>query len=171
MAEAPILGDMHEEVGIDSRVVRTESESATAVLVKCRLGYAGELRDYRARIEQAISVTTLVARFLHRTFRDVGWDCWSLANLSSPVSVPVTREMSAVEFAAVVYWEGASRKPYFEGVVDRNRSYLFIAMLNPVDGRASRHTLTFFDSRVHMELVRDTRKKALKTPGSPWAEL
>jgi hypothetical protein len=71
VAEAPILGDMHEEVGIDSRVVRTESESATAVLVKCRLGYAGELRDYRARIEQAISLTTLVARFLHRTFRDV----------------------------------------------------------------------------------------------------
>jgi hypothetical protein len=79
--------------------------------------------------------------------------------------------MSAVEFAAVVYWEGASRKPYYEGVVDRNRSYLFIAMLNPVDGRASRHTPTFFDCRVHMELVRDTRKKALKTPGSPWAEL
>lgn len=171
MAEAPILGDMHEEVGIDSRVVRTESESPTAVLVKCRLGYAGELRDYRARIEQAISMTTLVARFLHRTFRDVAM---GLLVACEPQFV---RERSGnarnvgIEFAAVVYWEGASRKPYDEGVVDRNRSYLFIAMLNPVDGPASRHTPTFFDSRVHMELVRDTRKKALKTPGSPWAEL
>ena len=124
-----VNNDISEEAGIQSRVIRTQSELPTAVFVKSRLGYANELREYRARTQQTVSVTTLVARSLYHAFRDVGINLaddilvtmdlrrflspnrWSLANLSSAVSVPVTPEMSAEEFTAAVFWQVTSRKP------------------------------------------------------------
>jgi hypothetical protein len=118
-----------EEAHTESHVARTENETPTAVFVKSRVGFANELRDYRTRTKQTVSVTTLVARSLYHAFRDVGikmadeilvtmdlrrylsGNRWSLANLSSAASVPITPEMSAEEFTAAAFCEVASRKP------------------------------------------------------------
>ena len=113
----------------EPRAHHVEGERPTAVFVKSRVGFTEELREYRARTGQLVSVTTLVARSLYHAFRDVGVDLaddilvamdlrrflepgqWTLANLSSAVNVSVTPEMSAEEFTAAVFWQVASRKP------------------------------------------------------------
>jgi hypothetical protein len=121
---APAVAASHEP-----RASGTEAERPTAVFVKSRLGYTNELREYRARTGQTVSVTTLVARSLYHSFRDVGIELaddivvamdlrrflkpgqWTLANLSSAVSVSVSPEMSAEEFTGAIFWQVASRKP------------------------------------------------------------
>ena len=106
-----------------------EPESPTAVFVKSRVGYAEELRAYRARTGQTVSVSTLIMRSLYHSFRDAGVNLsddlfvltdlrrflpegrWSLANLSGAVTVAVTPEMNAEEFTAAVFWQVISKKP------------------------------------------------------------
>jgi hypothetical protein len=106
-----------------------EHESPTAVFVKSRVGYADELRAYRERTGQTVSVSTLIMRSLYHSFRDAGVNLsddlfvltdmrrflpegqWSLANLSGAVTVAVTPEMNAEEFTAAVFWQVISKKP------------------------------------------------------------
>jgi hypothetical protein len=118
-----------ESQAIQSQPMRAESELPTAVFVKSQVGYADELRAYRERTGQTVSVSTLIMRSLYHAFRDAGVNLsddllvltdmrrflpegrWSLANLSGAVSVAVTPEMTAEEFTAAVFWQVTSRKP------------------------------------------------------------
>jgi hypothetical protein len=124
-----VVDETRADASSESQPVRAEGESPTAVFVKSRVGYVDELREYRARTQQTVSVTTLVTRSIYHALRDSGINVnddilmlidlrrflppprWSLANLSAAVSVPVTPEMSAEEFTAAVFWQVASRKP------------------------------------------------------------
>ncbi|ULE33625.1 hypothetical protein [Mycobacterium sp. IDR2000157661] len=103
--------------------------TATAVFVKSRMGYLDELRAYRAATGQTATVTTYVIRSLYHAFRDAGVDLsddvlvmmdlrrflppeqFSLANLSAPVVLSVTPDMSAEEVTLAALPLVTSRKP------------------------------------------------------------
>ncbi|MEO3761521.1 hypothetical protein ABGB19_24985 [Mycobacterium sp. B14F4] len=103
--------------------------SARAVFVKSRVGYVDELRAYRASTKQTATVTTYLIRSIYHAFREAGIEVsddifvmmdlrrhlpkgqWSLANLSAPVVVSVTPQMSAEDVTTAAFWQVASRKP------------------------------------------------------------
>jgi hypothetical protein len=121
--------DTPQEAASESRAVRAEGDSATAVFAKSRVGYTDDLRAYRASTGQTASVTTYVMRSIYHAFRDCGINVsddllvmidlrrflpagrFSLANLSAAVTVPVRPEMSAEEFTLAVFLQAMSRKP------------------------------------------------------------
>jgi hypothetical protein len=118
-----------QDVTTEPPVLDVRPGSATAVFVKSREGYIDELRAYRASSGQTATVTTYVIRSIYHALRNAGIDVsddilvmmdlrrflppgrWSLANLSAPVVVSVTPDMSSEEFTAAAFWQVASRKP------------------------------------------------------------